>query len=1274
MTKSFFIVIFSCFVGFIASAQNSNFIFDHLTVRDGLSHPSVNKIVQDSMGFLWIATQDGLNKFDGFGFKVYKSYDQKTNGLTNNSIKTLFIDKKGILWVGTVAGGLLRYNMQLDVFESYLHDPQNPKTISSNSVYAICEGEEGIIWVGTYGGGLNKFNTFKKEFEHYENISGDKSSLSNNNIRSLLYDKSGSLWIGTDGSGLDLLQKGKKQFRHYSNNPADEKTISQGSVMTIVQDQYGNIWAGTYGGGLNVLNKNTGIFKHYTTKSKENFRLTNDIVWDLFIDKDSLLWVSTRGGGIVCINIKRNTCSYISSEEDNKNSINSNTILSVVRDNKGILWIGTEDKGLNRLNMQKQNFKGISTNRQINGILNKCKIASFYEEPAVGLWIGTYEKGLYFLNYKTNNLEMFNTRSNPALSSNTILSLEKDNEGNIWIGTDGNGIDLYNRSKRNIINYSNSLNKNSLSNNAVHCIYKDKQGTMWAGTWGGGLNKFNAKEKTFVHYDISEIQQKNVVMCIFEDASQTLWIGTWGAGLVHFDNKTGKFAFYLDNNIILSVLQSKDNNYLYIGTQGNGLVKMQMSTKLLEGITEKNGLSNDAINALAIDQNNDLWLTTNNGLSKISSKDNSIRRYNVDDGLIDDDFTPKTCQMLSDGRIILGTMNGVSCFNPQDLLVNTSTPEIIITNVYAFNSRIDVGSIIRGNTILDRDISLTSQIIIPYSLSVISFDFTAIELGNPHKLQFAYMLEGLDKDWTYCDSRNRKITYAQLPAGTYILKIKSTNTEGKWCENTRELKIIVKPPFWQTVWFFVLVTAFLFIVIFTYIRYKTIQIAKSKADLETKIKERTLELELRNEEIVRQAGKIMIQNEQITDQNDKLEKQQRELEIHKNNLEMMISQRTKELKQALKKADESDNLKTAFLTNMSNEIRTPMNTIIDYADTLNHTEIPIEVRKNSISQIKANSNLLLKMIGNIIELSKVQTGQISINKTDCSISEIFESIKPKVKNQLVVDSKKVDILFVVDSKMGQHQVYTDTTRLEQILLNLVDNALKHTSSGKIVVGCLLSDSRPKHPEIEFYVKDTGSGLEKDQYEAIFNTFTKIESKEKFFQGTGLGLSLSKNLVSLLGGRMWVESEEDKGSTIYFTIPFEQSNKKDVLDTSSWRTKKILIVDDLEINHAIFNEILKPFGINLLFAKNGVQAVDLCRQYQPNLILMDLRMPDISGFEAVKRIRDFDKDVPIIAQSAFVVVNERDKIIKSGFNDILTKPIDSQLLLKIIDNFFIHKIV
>jgi ligand-binding sensor domain-containing protein/signal transduction histidine kinase/CheY-like chemotaxis protein len=1264
-----FILLLVCVT--ITNAQDKNLIFDHISVVNGLSHPAVNEIVQDSAGFLWIGTQNGLNRYDGSTFKVYKSYEQQRNGLTNNCIKTLYVDKNGILWVGTVAGGLLRYNRNNDIFESFVNDPNNPKSLSSNSVYSICEDEHGSLWIGTYGGGLNKFNPYTKECIRYQHLSKDSSSLSNNNIRSLYMDAKGDLWIGTDGTGMDLLSKNTHSFKHFSYNPKKANSISDGAIMCIKEDKHNQLWIGTYGSGLNVYNKKTGLFVNNTSFTN---KISNSIVWNIFMENDSTIWLATRGGGIDIINTKTKKISNISYDVDDPNSISSNLILSVMHDRSGIVWIGTEDKGINKLNMQKQNFKQISENQIIKKEINNCKIASIYEDPNVGIWIGTYGKGLYFLNEKNSILKHYSTQSSPALSNNTILAISKDNEGNLWLGTDGKGIDIFNIAKNSVENVKNTSSRYSLSNDAVHSLLKDHEGVMWAGTWGGGLNRYNRLSKTFTRYQVSPIQQKDVVMCILEDIHANIWVGTYGSGLGLLDKKTEKFSFMLDNNIIFSIVQSKDNQYLWIGTQGNGIIKMQLSTKLTEGITENKGLSNDGVNAMILDEFNDLWVSTNNGLSRISISDNSIKRYDVNDGLLSNSLTPKSCIALSDGRIMIGGMNGINYFYPKSLIVNSVVPSIQITNFYAFNNEVQVGSIVKGSPILEKDISLTNQIIIPYSLSVISFDFIAIELGNPDKLEFAYMLEGLDKDWTYTNNLNKRITYAQLPAGTYTLKIKSTNSEGKWCENVKELKIIVNPPFWQTSWFYILVSLFFFVSIFLYLRYKTIQIAKSRAQLELKIKERTLELELRNEEIVRQAGKIMIQNEQITDQNDILEKQQKELELSKNNLELMVNQRTKELKQALRKADESDNLKTAFLTNMSNEIKVPMNTIIDFADRLNAKDLTDIIRKHSITQIKSNSNLLVKMISNIIELSKVQTGQISINKSECNIIELLVKLKPTFEQEIILEGKNIKIEHNIVSKLSQIIAYTDVLRLEQILTNLVDNAIKHSESGKITIGCSIADSRPKHPEIEFFISYDGYGFEKDQYEAIFNSFTKIESKEKFFQGTGLGLSLAKGLVSILGGRMWVESKESKGSSIYFTIPYEQIDKRDVLNTSTWRTKKILVVDDQEINHVIFNEILKPFGLNLLFARNGIQSVDLCRQYQPHLILMDLRMPDISGYEAVERIRAFNPTVPIIAQSAFAVVNEREKILQSGFNDVLSKPIDSQLLLKIIDNFLAEKAV
>lgn len=1268
MKKLIFLSLY-IIISFCVYSQNKDYIFDHLDAQYGLSHPAVNCIVQDSTGFLWVGTQNGLNRYDGYSFKVYKSYEQEQNGLTNNRIKALLVDKHGVLWVGTAGGGLLRYKKESDSFESFIHDDKNENSISSNDVYAICEDSNDNLWIGTYGGGLNKYNPYSKKFTRFTNNPQNQKSLSNNNIRAVYVDKAGNVWVGSDGGGLDLLKNQSAEFIHYKSNPSNQNTLSNNVVMCIKEDKFNNLWIGTYLGGLNLFNKKTNLFQRINKQSEDLNSLSNNIIWDIFFENDTTAWLATRGGGIDVFNLKTKEINFIKYNGENANSLNSNSILCVFKDREGIIWAGSEDKGLNKLNMQKQNFKQLSNNEEIRKVLFKTRIASFIEDRPNCWWIGTYGSGLYYYDKNKEQLIQYTTKTHPAVSGNTIISLQKDKQNNLWIGTDGEGVDVMNLSTKTIVNYRYNNQPGSLSNDAVHDIIMDRSGVMWLGTWGGGLNKFNPITKTFTHYTISDDPQKNVAFCVYEDLMQNIWVGTYGSGLALLDKKHGSFSYFLENNAIFSMCQNKDKNILWIATQGNGIIKMQIPSKLCEGITEKNGLSNDVVNGVAFDSNNKLWITTINGLCQLNPTDNSIKRYDVNDGLISNTYTPQTILLTFDGKIMTGGVNGINIFDPRDIKSAKTIPTVIITNFYVYNQEVKSGSIVKGQSILEKDISLTSQIVIPYNLNVISFDFTAIDLANSNKLKFAYMLEGLDKDWTYTDSRRRNITYAQLSPGVYTLRIKSTNGDGKWCDNYKELKIIVNPPFWKTTWFYILIFIVFFLSIFSYLRYKTIQIAKSKDELEIKIKERTLELELRNEEIVRQAGKIMIQNEQITDQNEVLAKQQTELEVHKNNLEQMVNQRTRELKQALRKADESDSLKTAFLANISHEIRTPMNAIIGFADLLSFPSISDENKMKYINMIKSNGEMLVKMIENIIDLSKVQTGQITINKKECDVNLMLLELKNTFESVIVLEGKQIELKIDVDPRLINELVYVDEFRLLQIINNLIDNAIKYTNHGHIIVGGVYTDARPKHPEIEFYVKDTGIGIEKNQYEAIFNNFTKLESKEKFFQGTGLGLSLSKSLVGILGGRMWVESEEGKGSTFHFTIPYERNNSKGSINTSKWRGKTILIVDDQEINHTLFNEILKPFGLNLIYVKNGLQAVDLCRQYQPHLVLMDLRMPDISGYDAVSRIRAFNQTVPIIAQSAFIVINERERILSSGFNDVLTKPIDTQLLLKIIDSFF-----
>jgi two-component sensor histidine kinase/ligand-binding sensor domain-containing protein len=814
-------------------AAEANPKFEHITADKGLSQSGVSSIFQDSQGFMWFGTQDGLNKYDGYDFTVYKYNALDSHSLSDNFISSIYEDKSRIMWIGTDGGGLNKFNRETEQFTRYIHDINNPNSLGHNRVLSIYQDHFGTLWVGTDGGGLNQFDQETEQFTHYQHQLDEPHSLSNDIIFSIYEDRLGTLWIGTGGGGLNKFNRGTGQFFHYKNNPSDPSSLSDDTVLSIHEDQSAKLWIGTKNGGLNQFDRESGRFIHYTHDPDNINSLNHNTVNSIAEDKFGNLWLATTswngnsyGSGLDKIVPENGQFIHYKNDSKNPQSLSDNLVNVLWVSNDQILWIGTAFSGINKLDLKENKFIHYKHDPTNLNSLSDNHVMSIDEGQSGMIWIATSDGGLNQFNRQTGKFTHYTHNSaNPySLSSNNIWSTYEDRNGMLWVGTFGSGLDKFDRKAQKITHYQHDSNKPySLSDNTVTSIHEDYLGTLWIGTMRGGLNKFDPESEQFTHYtnepnnphSLSDIS----AFLIHEDYSGTLWIGTFSGGLNKFQRETEKFIHYkhdsnnpnsLSYDRILSIYEYPSGT-LWIGTFGGGLDKFDTATETFTHYTEKDGLPNNSVVGILADDEGNLWLSTGKGLSKFNPKTETFRNYDVSDGLQGNEFDGVKAYLKSKtGEMLFGGLNGFNVFYPAQVKDNPHIPPIVITDFKKFNESVK----------LDLSISKSQSIKLSYKDNFFGFEFAALDYTNPLKNQYTYKLEGFDKDWIYSGTR-RYASYTNLDGGTYIFKVKGSNNDGVWNEEGTSIKILITPPPWKTWWAYTLYIVALASAVIGYVQWKT---------------------------------------------------------------------------------------------------------------------------------------------------------------------------------------------------------------------------------------------------------------------------------------------------------------------------------------------------------------------------------------------------------------------------------------------------------------------
>jgi len=1216
-----------------AELPNQNIFFEQLPDELGLSQSSINCVLQDSQGFLWIGTWSGLIRYDGYSTTIFHS-DDGPDKIKSNKITTIYEDKHGFIWVGTQMGGLFRFNTNTNKFEHFNHT-SDKRSLSDNTVYSIQEDKDGVLWVGTENG-LNAWQEHSQSFQKFYSKPGDPAFLQQNSIIDLFLSNSGNLWIGT-AYGIHLLKSKPVgdsvvySFEGflYTVEPTDglHQHVYQISE-TIDSNGNSSIWFTTQKG---LKRLKDGKIENFLANGKTSgFNLFRTVM--AVPGKQPFLVVGSEMG-LSFFDPEQNKFTRFIGDFNQETNLSHSAITSLFLDRAGVFWVGTK-KGLNKFDTYSKNFESHETKTFDP---TRSIITGLRNARGGGYWVSTIGGGLFKFDASKKAQEKIFQRyyiSDKSDFKDFIQTLYTDTRGNVWVGTAGAGVYRFSELELNSGTsisrfdhyYQNSIP--SLSQNYVMSIVEDYHGDIWIGTWNGGLNRISP-DGTLRQF--SNPLLLNVPLVVMHaDHSGVLWVGTRGNGLYqvkmngsdltirHFfdDDKPNSIT----NNFINSIYEDHAGG-LWIGTEG-GLNTFDRRLEVFNTHSLVNEQANGEIVSMLEDNVGKLWLAHWDGITVFDPANPSLAiTYDKHDRIQGGFFYNNVCFKDKSGFLLFGGSNGFNIIDPSKVISNPKKASVVMGNFQIFNKPVLFGEEVNGRVVLNKPLHEMKEVTLKHFENSVSMEFTSLDFAAPEKIQYAYMLEGFDKTWNYTSSARRYANYTNLNSGEYFFKVKATNIDGEWGTEVSQLKLIVRLPWWKTSW------AILIYFI---------------------------------------AGAFLLHFF-------------RRLILHRTNLmhDLKVERLQRDSMEKLNLA------KLQFFTNISHEFRTPLTLILGPVQTLLESGEGGKFIRDQVLSINNNAQRLLRLVNQLLDFRKSESGNLKLEVAEGNLARFAKEIKLSFDG--LAAQLKIDFTFQSTSNIVQ--AWFDRDQFEKILFNLLSNAFKHTPEG----GKISIQIQEEKEAIVILVEDSGKGVKQEHFESIFQTFFSYDDGN-YQPGTGIGLALTKSLVDAHHGKIEVESKENIFSRFKITLPkgnahFNQSElvqNPDELKESyqslspeianvaldahdpgfnqSEDLSKLLVIED---NAEVRSYIKSIFvGSYIVFeAENGKEGLELAFEEMPDLIISDVMMPVMDGITLCKELKTSVKTshIPVILLTARTSLIFKVEGLETGADDYVSKPFSPKVL-------------
>ena len=1115
--------------------------FQRITINEGLSLSSVYNIYQDSKGFMWFGTEDGLNKFDGQSITVYGATTDQHNILANKWIELVYEDKSGMIWLGS-RGGLTKYNPRRGVFTAIQHDPASPLSLSNDTVTAIAADLRNEVWVGTFQG-LNHVDRITNEVERVIPEEEELVGLTSR-ITGFLQDESGTFWISTYqglysydrksglffnetaeglvnnnipiyhmahredalwlGTGIGLVKMDLTLERQHRLIPL-EFAEPEARITRVLPDRLGQVWIQTREGLYCYRGLELGLQKVLGTGGTTH-SLALDPTEPLLEDKDGFIWFGSYGDGVYKIDPATLAYKHYYHNSADPQSLSENSINCIFQDRSDALWFGTFGAGISILDPKSNRFTLFKNNPFNVNSLSSSFVWTIFEATDSTLWFGTNAHGISC--YDQHNGTFTHYDHDPfdptSLSNSSVRKIYQDSRERIWIGTDGGGLDLFNPSDRSFTHFvNNPTDPTTISDNSVRAVYEDRNGKIWVGT-RNGLNLFKEEEGSFRRF-LTEAAEGDtpprnfIYSAIYQDSEDNLWLGTYGGGLCKMNMENGSCISYfhdpedpttISDNIVFSILED-DQGRFWIGTN-SGLNMFYPATESFRRFGVSEGLANEVIYGILPENENRIWLSTNLGIIRFDLETFQVKNFDMNDGLQSNEFNGGAYYSGDDGRLFFGGVYGLNVIDPGILEPDRNVTEVTLTKLEVLGKDVRIAGVdleeefeehpgriveFEGEFYSSENVTYIEEIVLDYRHRFFSIEFSALNNLQPGKLQYSYIMENLETDWNNAGTRNY-VSYTNMKPGSYLLKVVAENLDGYRSDPPMQLRILITPPYWQAWWFILLeVLVASAIAVMIYIYL---------------VKSRTNRL-------------LKFQNQQISQANEALR------ESEKNLMELNAT-------------------KDKFFSIISHDLKNPFSSLLSISDLMvdSFDEAEEEDHKAGFKKINQSVKHLLDLLENLLTWSRSQRGRIKYDPVRFNLSTLIqENIN---LHKLLAEKKGIMLLSHENDTV---YAYGDRDMINSVVRNLMTNAVKFTDRDKRVEVRI----NAKESDLEVSIMDEGIGIPEESMGKLFRIDEKYKSTGTAGEkGTGLGLIICREFVEKNGGEITLQSKPGEGSTFSFTIP------------------------------------------------------------------------------------------------------------------------------------------